>query len=303
MPRRNLFSWSVSRMKEFDFCLRNYYWRRYGSWGGSRADAAPEAQDAFVLKYLIDLSNYAGSIIHRTCARFWRDQQKGEWLSEERARRDTIRALYAGIGESKRGGWRRHVSSGTHLFEHEYGGDLSEERLAQARHRITHSLAGFYGLDLVRRARESQGEEPEVTSIERRERFTLAGVTVHLVMDLVVQEPNGGRAIWDWKSGGEREVNEFQGAVYALYGQRAWDLSPDRLRMRIAYLQLQREQGVTITPESLAQTRTRIEDSILAMRARLRDADTNLADIHDFPMTDDLARCPGCAFKRLCGQE
>jgi len=290
-------------MKEFDFCLRNYYWRRYGSWGGSRADADLEAQDAFVLKYSTDLPNYVGSIIHRTCARFWRDQQKGGWLSEEKARRDTIRALYAGVGESKRGGWRRRVSSGTHLFEHEYGGDLPEERLAQARHRITRSLAGFYGLDLVRGAREGQGEEPQVVSIERRERFTLVGVTVHLVMDLVVQEPDGGCVIWDWKSGGEKEVNQFQGAVYALYGQRAWGLPTDRLRMCIAYLQPQRVQEVMLTPESLVQTQAQIEDSIEAMRARLRDVEENLASIDDFPMTDDLNRCPSCAFKRLCGRE
>lgn len=303
MPRRNLFSWSVSRMKEFDFCLRNYYWRRYGSWGGSRADADPEAQDAYVLKYLTDLSNYAGGIIHRTCARFWRDRQKGGWLSEQRARRDTIRALYAGIGESKRGGWRRRISSGTHLFEHEYGGDLPEERLAHARQHITRSLAGFYELAMVKRAQENSDDMPQVESIEQRERFTLAGVTVHLVMDLVVQEPDGGRVIWDWKSGGERAVDEFQGAVYALYGQQAWDLPVDGLRMCIAYLQPQRVQEVILTSESLAQARAQIEDSISAMRARLREAKENLADIDDFPMTDDLVRCVGCAFKRLCGRE
>lgn len=303
MPRRNTFSWSVSRMKEFEFCLRSYYWRRYGSWGGSRADASPEAQEAFILKYLTSLSNYAGAIIHRTCARFWSDLQKGVRLPEESARKNTIRALYAGVGESERGGWRRRVSSGTHLFAHEYGGDLSEERLARARHRITRSLAGFYNLHLVQRAQEGTLEKPQVVSIERRERFKLAGTTVHLVMDLVVQEPDGGRVIWDWKSGDEREVNEFQGAVYALYGQRAWGLPVDRLRMRIAYLQPQRVQQVMLVPELLARTQVEIEASISAMRARLRDVEENVAHIDDFPMTDDLARCSRCAFRRLCGRE
>ena len=302
MPRRNTFSWSVSRMKEFDFCLRHYYWRRYGSWGGYTADASPEAREAFVLKYVTSLSQYVGSIIHRTCARFWRDQQKGRHLSEEKARQNTIRALYAGIGESERGGWRKRVSSSTHLFEHEYGGDLSEERLARGRDQIARSLAGFYALDLVKRARPNR-EKPEVVSIEKRERFELAATTVHLVMDLVVQEPDGVRVIWDWKSGHKEEVNEFQGAVYALYGQRAWGLPVDRLQMRLAYLQLQRVQELVLTPELLDQTQAQIEASIAAMRARLRDVEENVAHIDDFPMADDLARCSGCAFKRLCGRE
>ena len=301
MPRRNEFSWSVSRMKEFEFCLRHYYWMRYGSWGGYRTDASPEAKEAFILKYVTDLSHYVGSIIHRTCARFWRDWQRGKYLSEEEAQRNTIRALYAGIGESESGGWRRRVSSGTHLFEHEYGGDLSEKRLAQARDRIVRSLAGFYALDLVRRAL-GEGEKPQVLSIERRERFELADTTVHVVMDLVVQEPDGRRVIWDWKSGDEKEVNEFQGAVYALYGQRAWGLPVDRLRMCLAYLQPRRVQELALTPELLARTQAQIEASIAAMRARLRDAERNVACIEDFPMTDDLTRCASCVFKRLCGR-
>jgi len=289
-------------MKEFDFCLRHYHWRRYGSWGGYRADASREARQAFVLKYVTSLSHYVGSIIHRTCARFWRDQQKGRYLSEEKARQNTIRALYAGIGDSERGGWRKRVSSGTHLFEHEYDGGLSEERLARARDRIARSLAGFYALDLVKRA-QANGDKPEVLSIEKRERFELAGTTVYLVMDLVVQEPDGVRVIWDWKSGHKEQVNEFQGAVYALYGQRAWGLPVDRLRMRLAYLQPQRVQELVLTPELLAQTQAQIEASIAAMRARLRDVEENVAHIDDFPMTDDLTRCSGCAFKRLCGRD
>lgn len=303
MPRRNTFSWSVSRMKGFDFCLRSYYWRRYGSWGGSRADASPEAREAFILKHLTDLPNYVGSIIHRSCARFWRDLQKGRRLPEEKARKTTIRSLYAGVGESQRGGWRKRVSSGTHLFAHEYGGDLPEERLAWARHRIARSLAGFYNLDLTRQAQEGSAEMPQVVSIEKRERFTMAGTTVHLVMDLVVQRPDGGRVIWDWKSGSAREVNEFQGAVYALHGQRAWDLPLDRMQMRIAYLQPQNVQQVMLTPQLLDHTQAQIEASISAMRARLRNVEENVAHIDDFPMTDDLTRCSHCAFKRLCGRE
>ena len=131
----------------------------------------------------------------------------------------------------------------------------------------------------------------------------MTGVTVHLVMDLVMQEPDGGRAIWDWKSGGEREVDQFQVAVYAFYSQQAWDLPVDRLRMYVAYLQPLRVQEIRLTPESLAQTRTRIEDSIGAMQARLQNPMENYAVIDDFPMTDDPDRCADCAFKRLCGRE
>ena len=302
MPRRNKFSWSVSRMKDFDFCLRHYYWMRYGSWGGSGADASSEAHQAFILKYATGLSLYVGSIIHRTCARFWRDWQKGQWLSQQEARQKTIRALYAGIGESERGGWRRRVSSGTHLLEHVYDGHLSEERLARARNRITRSLDGFYNLDLVQRARSSD-QTLAVVSVEKRERFKLAGTTVHVVMDLVVRESDGAYFIWDWKSGDKEKVNEFQGAVYALYGQRAWGVSVDGLRMRIAYLRPQVVQELVLTPELLTETQARIQSSIGAMRARLRDVEENVAHIDDFPMMEELTRCSHCVFKRLCGRE
>jgi hypothetical protein len=289
-------------MKEFRFCLRHYYWRRYGSWGGSRSDAPHEARQAYVLKYLTHLWSYVGTVVHRTCARFWRDYQKGQWLHQDTARRDTIRALYAGIGESRRGGWRQRVSSGTHLFEHEYGCDLSEERIGQARHRIVRSLAGFYALDLVQNARKDSVEVPEVLCVERRERFVLADVTVHLVMDLVVQAPDGGRVIWDWKSGEEREVDEFQGAVYALYAQQSWGLPIRSLSMSIAYLRPQMTRQVLLTTESIARTRAHIAASISAMRARLQDVKENVARIDDFHMTDELVRCSRCAFKRLCAR-
>lgn len=302
MPRRNEFSWSVSRMKEFDFCLRHYYWMRYGSWGGSDADAAPEPREAFILKYVTSLSHYVGSIIHRTCARFWQDWQKGKRLSAEEARRNTIRALYAGVGESERGGWQRRVSSGTHLFEHVYGGDLSEERLARARDRITRSLDGFYNLDVVQRA-QAADQTVDIVSVEKREHFELAGTTVHLVMDLVVREPDGGYFIWDWKSGEKGQVDKFQGAVYALYGQGAWGVPLDQVRMGLAYLQPQAVQELALTAEVLTETQARIEASIGAMRARLRDAKENVAHVDGFPMASELARCSGCVFKRLCGRE
>jgi len=303
MPRHNTFSWSVSRKKEFDFCPRHYYWRRYGSWGGSSAKAGPEAREAFILKHVTSLSHYVGSIIHRACARFWREAQKGRWFPEEEARRSTIRALYAGIGESEHGGWHRRVSRGTHLFEHVYGGKLPEERLTQARHRIIRALAGFYNLDLVRRAQTGRAQ-PQVVSIERREHFTIAGTTIHVVMDLVVQEADGQYVIWDWKSGDRPgKMDRFQGAVYALYGQQGWDLPLNHIQVRIAYLQPQRIQELTLTPELLEQTQSQIEASIATMQASLRDVKANTAYIDDFPMTEDLTRCPECVFKRLCGRE
>ena len=36
---------------------------------------------------------------------------------------------------------------------------------------------------------------------------------------------------------------------------------------------------------------------------RLRDAAANVAAKEDFPMTDDRARCAGCAFRRPCGRQ
>jgi hypothetical protein len=54
--------------------------------------------------------------------------------------------------------------------------------------------------------------------------------------------------------------------------------------------------------KDLREVRGVMRASIAAMRNRLRDKEANVAVREDFPMTEDVARCRVCAFRRLCGR-
>ena len=62
---KNKFSWSFSRLKLFDECLRQYYLNYYGSWGGWKQEGDSEARLAYRLKQMSNMAMWAGDITHR----------------------------------------------------------------------------------------------------------------------------------------------------------------------------------------------------------------------------------------------
>lgn len=60
----NRFSYSLSQGSQFRTCERQYWFSRYGSWGGWEREASPLAREAYRLKKLTNRYLWTGNRVH-----------------------------------------------------------------------------------------------------------------------------------------------------------------------------------------------------------------------------------------------
>lgn len=301
LPRT--FSWSVSRDRLFRSCLRAYYYRYYGAWGGWEAGAAPDVRELYVLKQLKTRHQWAGEAVHRTLREVLDALRRGRLTPLAEAEGRLTRVMRLWFRASREGAYWREPKRGG-LVEHEYRAAVPAEAWRALHGEARRALSAAYRLGLFERlARLGKGDW---LAVETLESFELDGVQVHCVPDLSFRE--GDRVVVvDWKTGphgpdawaGDAAVR-FQLACYGLHARVRWGVPPERLRLGVALLARPDYQESGIDAAELAAAEAAIRSSAAAMRARLADPATNLARIEDFPQTDDLARCARCPFRRPC---
>jgi hypothetical protein len=128
---KNEFSWSPSRDRLFDRCLRAYYWRYYAHWNGWRSDAPEEARVAYRLGKQDSFPTWGGTIVHDVvegAIKGLRDFHRP--IDVERLHGEAKQRLRSGWVESRDGAWVRDPKRKVSLWEHYYGGpeDRSKER-------------------------------------------------------------------------------------------------------------------------------------------------------------------------------
>jgi hypothetical protein len=72
--------------------------------------------------------------------------------------------------------------------------------------------------------------------------------------------------------------------------------------LRLVYLAEPAEVVVAADQASLESFRAFFRRSVESMRAKVHDLETNTALREAFPLTDDIATCAACAFRRPCGR-
>jgi hypothetical protein len=309
-PIENTFSWSPSRDACFRRCAREYWWNYYGSWGGWSADAPAEARMAYVLKNLSTRWAWVGTAVHGAIEGVLRrlaGETEGELAFEgpEIDPEREVEAMTQGMRhqwvESRRALYRVLPKKRFGLAEHEYVEEVSDDEWRATSQRAREALRSFFASEVYRAIRAT---DPRTWfPIEEMGQFEFEGVPVWAVLDFAMRRPDGGAEIYDWKTGAPAEANRLQLVCYALFMRSAHDVPIDRIACHLVYLgPTLHVKDVAVHPKDVDDARHAVRESMVAMRRRVRDLRQNLADREDFPMTDDLAKCAVCVFRRLCGR-
>jgi len=298
----NKFSWSNSREKLFRTCLRAYWWRYYGHWGGWSYSASAESRIAYRLGKMDSLPTWAGSIVHdiiQEAIEALRDHSTP--IEFEELRTKARNQLRIGWVESRDGHWIRRPKQCVNLREHYFGDSeaLNREGTEAIAERIYTALRGFcsgpYPNLLARLSPE------DFRNVEALDSLLIDEQTVYVKPDLAFIHPDDG-LLWlvDWKTGRPRIEDDLQLATYALFAQNKWGSEPSEVRGVLSYLSTGEERRVELSAPALDEAREKIRRSMAEMRALLHDPEDNVGLREDFPQTDDKHRCQRCNFRQFC---
>jgi RecB family exonuclease len=120
--------------------------------------------------------------------------------------------------------------------------------------------------------------------------------------DVIMRDSQDQLLIVDWKTGVSTQKQETvrQLAVYGIYALRTYGASTEQLVGVEENLRLGEDHVYNLKEWALEEARQYIEGSIERMGRLLHDRERNIALIRDFPMTDHLAACLDCRFRRAC---
>jgi CRISPR/Cas system-associated exonuclease Cas4 (RecB family) len=299
---KNEFSWSPSRDRLFERCLRAYYWRYYAHWNGWRRDSPEEARVAYRLGKQDSFPTWGGTIVHDVvegAVKALRDFHQP--IDVDKMKAEAKKRLRTGWVESRDGQWIRDPKRKVSLWEHYYGGpdDRSKERTQKVEDVVYTSLDNFASgpfPPLLARLDRSQ-----YRAIEALDSIKVDGNTVYVKPDLAFDHPDDG-TVWlvDWKTGRPKEADQFQVATYALYAREKWGVDPAQARGVLAYLYDGTQEIVDVAAAAVDTAADRIRESMKKMQSPLVDIPNNEADRKAFPLNEDQKSCGWCNFKQLC---
>lgn len=295
----NEFSWSKSRHGKFEECRRLYWFHYYGAWGGWDRTSVPEVREAYVLKNLSSRQQWAGKVVHDTVAFALSMARVGEPPALEALVERARRQMREDFRRSRAREYRENPKRVVGLVEHELAVAIADEEWRANWQNAENCLRNFYASHWLQRARTLAARE--WLPIDEIDSFDLEGIRVFAGPDFAFRE--GERTVLvDWKTGRPREEDREQVKGYALYAAAKWGARPEGVVARLVYLPANEEIDVDVEPASLEEFRAFFRDSVRRMKDLLRDPERNLADKADFPQTENLARCRGCAFRNACGR-
>ncbi|SEU35363.1 RecB family exonuclease [Stigmatella erecta] len=306
-PLTNDFSWSKSRHEKFNECLRSYYFHYYRSWGGWEADAPQDIRELYLLKKLSNRYTWAGSVVHESLKDALLDWRAGRPVDPQAVEARTHRLMQDDFRHSsKKAYWtQKHRKPFTGLVEHEYAEAIPSEAWKQNWETVRAALAWFFASRWPALARALQPAQwLEVDAGADFSSFTLEGVKVFAIPDFAFVDGEGRPVVVDWKTGKVREGYDDQVLGYALYLSQRYKYPVEKVRAALVYLNEGLEQEVQVDPSAVDAFKERFRQSVAGMRALLKDPAQNTPrEAEAFPMTENLALCVRCAFRRACQRE
>ncbi len=297
---RNEFSWSHSRYETFRECLRRYYYHYYGYWGGWAADADPFVRRLYILKNLKNRYLWAGSVVHDAVAGVLEHVKAGLGPPDETAvAQEAVARMRTEFRQSRDGAYLEDPKGAVGMVEHHYREAIADSEWRSFAEMAERSILGFCRGPFLAQALELK--PADWLTLEELLTFQIDGAKVFVKMDLAHRTEEGGAVIKDWKTGRRRPKPEgLQLGCYALYATEAWDLEPEQIQVIEANINTGAVGSAQITAAHLETARDAISTGIAEMRARLTDAETNTADLNDFPASPTLQRCRRCAYREVC---
>jgi hypothetical protein len=297
---QNEFSWSLSQDTLFNTCLRRYYYHYYGSWNGWRYDAPPDIRELYLMKNLQTMPMWTGALVHHVAQEVVKGFGRGLPLPVEAALAMTRDQMERDWQDSISGRYRSRPNRICGLVEHYYDVSVPPEALHEAMVVAEGCVRRVYGT----RSYQTMLELGPTSIVECEELNTVSvsGFKVWVSPDVIVRDAQGRLLIVDWKTGtsAQKQETERQLYVYAIYALQRHGASTEQLVGVEENLRLGEEHVYSLKEWALEEVRRYIQGSIASMRSLLYDRERNIALIRDFPMTDRLAACLDCRFRRAC---
>ena len=303
----NDFTWSKSRHEKFSECFRAYYFHYYASWGGWDAKADVRARELYLLKKLGNRFSWAGNIVHDAIKDVLLDVRAGRPVDPAAVEARAHRLMQDDFRHSRGKAYRvaKHRKAFSGLVEHEYAEALSPEAWKQNWETVRAALAWFFQSRWLAIARALKAPQwLEVDAGFEYSSFTLDGVKTFAIPDFAFIDEQGQPIVVDWKTGRARDGYDVQVLGYALYLSQRYRLPVERIKAALVYLNEGLEQEVQVDLAAIETFKQHFARSVAAMRAVLESPEKNVPKHEDaFPMTENLAACIRCVFRRACGRE
>lgn len=297
--------WSVSAHNNMRRCQRLFV---FGQVIASHNAKDPLRHEAYLLKQLQSLSTWQGSIVHKVLATaFLSDVRAGRAIdpvalsatAHDLARKQfafSAARRYREPGQTKGAAGDEYCA----LYEHEYGENISPERLELVLTTITRCFEHLASQE----AFLGQLAAGSAHLAELPLNFTLAGATIAATLDLVYQGANGQLVVVDWKvAGSETSDYSWQLLVYALAVVRCgrWSaVEAEAIELYEANLLRNQVHRHPVSAERLQEAedfiyRSLVEREALVSRDRFDDL-----DLDEFEVAERPGTCYHCNFASLC---
>ena len=303
----NSFSYSPSQWGQFETCHRQYWFSRYGSWGGWEKNCHPLTREIYRLKKLSNRYLWSGSRVHEAISGILKSFQAGNPIDPELEKQKLLQRMRQDFRDSKSLPPGEIPPKGSYRFvEHD---DQEMAIIDSAWKEIVEksvvALENFFlsepwewirslGPDCLLRTDEILESIP----------FQTDGVDfpVYLSIDLAINDPEG-LIILDWKTGKPSpKSHQPQLDLYAYYAVKKLDCPPDKVRTGAIYISSP-ERKVTLEYSSgkiMEETHARIETHTRTILSKIQDPFNGIANKDEFAPTPGAYSCKSGFFRRVC---
>lgn len=297
-------SWSISKMKVIESCLREYYYTYYGSHNGWLYESTDEQKMSWRLKKLTNIWLAFGDKLHLLMRELIK--YKGTIKDEEKIkiymRNQLNLAVKSSLDKYKSGEWDEYPR-GEMLQEYYYGDKLSEATIDEIKNRIEFCAKGI--LD-SRSYNAISNKNIKILEVDegKFDYILVSGVKVYALIDFLYIDEDDNYVIVDWKTGKESEYDKEQLMVYALYVMEKYNVPLEKMIGRVEYLLYGESVEYRFSKEDEMNIRNRIDLDLNVINAFLEDKELNKPrPKEDFLKCDNLKKCSKCKFKKICLEE
>lgn len=296
-------SWSSSRKGTFRECKRKYYYNYYGAHNGWESSSSEEAKQAYRLKNLDGIYLILGTGVHNIAEVTCRKLQNDYTLPPEKELIDKVRNLLNKAYKDSQNidAWYRSPKQNYMLQEFYYGDGLSDRLIDIIKDRMMQSVPNLLSSQSIT---EIITDRCDIKITEDMDTFMVGDTPVYAIPDLVYKDKEGSWIVVDWKTGKEYDSHPAQIIVYAIYIMEKFNLKAEEVKGRVEYLLSGHNRDVEITPKTVNEVKTEIEESIEDMKEYLEDEDKNIPKSkEEFPLTKHTRFCKWCNFYEMCKEE
>jgi len=303
----NSFSYSPSQWGQFETCPRQYWFSRYGSWGGWEKNCPPLTREIYRLKKLSNRYLWSGSRVHEAISNILKSFQAGNPVDPESEKQKLLLRMRQDFRDSKNLLPGEIPAKGSYRFiehdDHEMA--IIDSAWKEIVEKSIIALENFFSSEPWEWIR-SLGADCLLRTDEILESipFRTDGVEfpVYLSIDLAINDPDG-LIILDWKTGKPNPKNhQPQLDLYAYYAVKKFDRSPDTIRTGAIYISSPDRKVILgySSEEIMEETHSRIETHTRTILSKIQDPLNGIADKDGFTPIPGAYSCKSCFFRRVC---